>query len=64
MTGHRTWFGKDREIAIRRAKLANQAIDAIRAQQRIGRDVAPTVSNVIDLYIENRVPSMPWDDGT
>jgi len=64
LTGHRTWFGKNRETAITRAKQANRAIDAIRAQQQISRDVAPTVSNVIDLYIENRVPSMPWDDGT
>lgn len=64
LTGHRVYFGKDREKAIKRANQANQAVDAIRAQQRLSKDVAPTVSNVIDLYIENRVPSMPWDEGT
>lgn len=63
-TGARTWFGRDRNVAIERARQANEAMRAIRAQRDTAAGLPPTVARVIDLYAVNVIPRKPWDDGT
>lgn len=63
LTGERFWIGKSRMQAIAKANLYNKEVDALSAQQH-ARAAAPTVEEVVDLYISDVVPMKPWDDGT
>ena len=64
LTGKPKWMGRDKDKAIEKAELFNQAVqlklDEIEAEQQ----GLPSFSYVIDMYIINVVPHKPWADST
>ncbi len=64
LTGKRTYFGKDRAEAIKRAEAANKVI-ALRKEKLKDEQVGSiSVGHVIRLYTELIVPYKPWADST
>lgn len=64
INGKRKYFGRDKNAAFERAKTANKAVELERAKIRMHNEMAPTISYIIDLFVEQIVPTKPWAEGT
>lgn len=60
--GKRQWLGSDRAAAVELALKANIVIEERQVERN--PDVAPTIAHAIDMYLQNVVPTKPWDHGT
>lgn len=59
LDGRRTYFGRDKVEAVRKAEQANALVDKLQVGQ-----IGNHVEAIVDRYIRDRLPQMPWSDGT
>lgn len=58
------WFGRDRDMAINKAKQVNRIIELQRSKTRAMNSEPATVGTVVDCYLKIEFPEKPWKPNT
>lgn len=61
LTGKRTWFGRDKAEACRRAEIANTVVQTRRDQRAVGLGEPALIRYLVRLYRQTVLPGKPWD---